>query len=330
MKSIARVCSHQGAQTRRLAWIVSVTPPFLAIAVSVLILADPATAQDWQTYKAGSNAVLSGESPYAPWQLRGPYALDRAAGGHGYVYPPSAAILLAPLIASPILLAAANLAVYTAGLLWLVRDRLTPRLASFVLWSVALHPAAWQNTQAGNVSALLAGGLAFSFATHGPEVVGLSAALKGFPAAWIVNSRRVKDYWVAAFAFVLPMAGSLVFVGIVGWVEFFQAVGNARASPLGMPTLVGLGVPPLLVYAIAIGMIAATPRLPPHLRLITIGLATLIAATDLPLHYTLLLTPGFVTIALRLQADRAADLPSSHHLSGAPSIKPRSSIDRTN
>jgi hypothetical protein len=285
------------------AWVAAVLPPVVALLWLIPAFVHRDLAADWQTYVRGTDAILAGRSPYAAWQLTGPYGLSDATNGAGYVYPPTAAVLLAPVIGSPEILAVANLAIYSAGLLTIAwrAGRLTPIVAAVILWSAEFHPGMLENLIVGNTSGILAGLLAWSPALGGAFLIGVAAALKLFPGVWALDPflrRPARTIALVVAGFGAPALIALALAGIGPWLDYVAAMAHAGPSSGGRLTLAHLGLPAWSIYLLGLAIVAISLRVGQRWRLLGMGAAACAVAPDLPLSYSLLLSPGIVAVWL--------------------------------
>jgi hypothetical protein len=282
-------------------WVLAIAPPLLAMAWLIPTFVHRDFAADWLTYVRGTTAIFEGRSPYASWQLAGPYGLNEASDGAGYVYPPAAAVVLAPIIGSPELLATANYTLYAVGLLAIAArsGRLSPVVAAVILWSTAFHPGMVENIIVGNTSGVLAGALAFSPVLFGALLVGFAASVKLFPAVWALDPLRRRPAPTLALVIagvLVPTLVAVILAGPAPWIDYVNALANARPSSTGRLTLAHLGLPTLLIYGLGLLVVGLTLRVPEKFRLLGMGAAACLVAPDLPLSYSLLLSPGIVSL----------------------------------
>lgn len=283
-------------------WGLAIGFPLLAMAVLISNQLSPESAVDWQTYVHGVDRLTAGESPYASWQLSGRYGFDMAAAGHGYVYPPSAAAIMAPFVRPFGFWILINVGMYLTGLLAVARAHraLTAPVTSLLLWSALITPGFWDAVKGGAVSMLLAGVLGLTYA--GIPLAGVGAALKVFPAIWVVLTSRVRPWmaiWSLAVGIGLPVLVSLLLAGLDPWRDFVVAYLNADpACGLSLASTVCAGLPQALPWAVGAAMLLATIRLPRPLALAVLGAIPLVIAPEIWKHYLLMLVPGLVAVLL--------------------------------
>jgi hypothetical protein len=195
---------------------------------------------DFVTYWTGASHLLSGAPLYAPEQLSGPYHLPDMDYGSGYVYPPTAALLSAPLVLLP---ADVAWAVFTGlGLValgWLValvaRREGIGRVGAAAVVAVVLSsgPVA-QAVLSGNVNLWMGVGVAAAWlwprSSTALAVVGALIKLyPGLGVLWAIRTRTFR-WWpiVAGAAFGLAV---VAIFGAALWTQFLTSLVNAR--PLG-------------------------------------------------------------------------------------------------
>jgi hypothetical protein len=280
--------------------IVSLVGWVLTLAAMVAIGAVAWTAlggpmMDWESYRRGAEAVLAGRSPYAPFQLVGPYSLPLATGGHGFVYPPSGAVVLAPLTASLELWIALNAITLASGVFALVRrSGGQPLLAAAVLWLISLTPPLREGLDVGSASVLMAGILAWTLAgSRTSIIVGLAAATKLFPGAWLLWTGRTDRRATligGSIAMAAPVLVSVALAGPSPWLDWIVAFGNGEPLCVAA-TLRCTGVPIWLTYVVAAGALLVALAAPRSVAACALVVAIVAAAPDWPKHYDLLLLP---------------------------------------
>jgi hypothetical protein len=274
-------------------WAVAAVPPLLYLVATTVAAMAEQRPVDWLTYVHGSSSIIAGTSPYAAYQLEGPYPLPIAAGGNGYVYPPSAAVLTAPFLHPLELWIGLNVGVHVLGTLAILwrHALIRPLPVGVALWLTVLWPGLGNGVAAGAVSPLLAGALGLIYA--GIPLAGLAAALKIFPASWIVLTR---DRLVVSFVgLAAPIVLSTLLAGPGPWIEYVTAMRNAVTScvePHGAWTCVG--IPTWLLYVTGAWLFVASLRAPRPVALLLLGALPVIVAPQVWDHYLLTLVPGVV------------------------------------
>jgi len=111
--------------------------------------------EDWLTYVRGADLMFSGQSPYAAFQLDGPYPLGTAANSNGFVYPPSAAIVMAPFLHPFELWAVLGIVLFIGALVAIARQHRLPLVVPGT--AMLLSPVVlWIGTMSGAASAAMA------------------------------------------------------------------------------------------------------------------------------------------------------------------------------
>ena len=253
---------------------------------------------DGLSYAAAARHLLAGEPLYAPFQLAGPYGLGYAAMGRGFVYPPTAAVLVAPLAAlgrEPLAVVFVAAWAILALLAFRVARRagLGPRAGALLALVVAFSGPAINGASSGNVDLAVADALLASWLWPGAAgaLAVLGGAMKIFPAAglvWTVRRRRSLRWPLALGAGVL-IATTLI-VGMPGWRDFVTAFGNGRSSSgffIPSPAqLLGPTIGRLLGYGLALAALAGAWRLKDEaIAFSLLGWAMILAAPDWYSHY---------------------------------------------
>jgi hypothetical protein len=279
-----RVAAWLGAALLVSGYLVALVP----------LLGEP-LREDWLTYVRGADAVFARQSPYADFQLAGPYVLGNAANGNGYVYPPSAAIVMAPFLHPFELWVALGLAVFLVGLVavaWRHGMLLVVPGIAMVLASAAL----WTGTLSGAASAAMAGLLGIAYV--GLPATGLGAVVKLFPASWLLLGW---SRWVLVVA-AIPVALSIALIGAGPWFDYIVVFRNAEPACRQFSSLVCVGVPPLVTYAIGSLLLLAALRASREWKLLALGVFPLVVADQIPMHYYALIVPGCVALVARASA----------------------------
>lgn len=208
----------------------------LLITALAAFIAVSSNGADAVAYRSAAERLLATGSPYSAEQLAGPYD---PAGGLRYLYPPTFALLLAPLLLLPTGVTIALFAVtsivasYAACYLVLRHGGLRRGLAlpAAVLAVVCLQPAL-DDAINGNVSALLAFAVAVIIAGS-PRSGGIAGAavtiLKLTPAALLpavlLRGRRAVGAAVATGALLVVV--TLPFLR--AWTEYPTVIANLVA-----------------------------------------------------------------------------------------------------
>ena len=269
---------------------------------------------DARSYAAGGHHFIAGLPVYAPFQLAGPYGLGDAAWGQGFVYPPTAALLFAPL--GMLDLTGLGL-VFTAalGLLGILAYRVAidaglPRKpAILVALIVTISGPAVNAWDSGNVNLLVADALLASWLW--PLSSGYLAVIGGmvkmFPGAGLVwTLRKGGPIWRPILLGLGIVALSTLVVGPAGWHDFLAAFANGRSmSWYWIPsptTALGPGVGTVVGYGLAAVALAGVWRIrDERLAFALLGLAMILPAPDWWSHYLIMpITAGLPWVCTRL------------------------------
>jgi hypothetical protein len=275
-----------------LLWIV------IGIEVMRLVtIAVDANFADLQSYQRGAKAILTGASPYADWQLSGPYPLDAAVRGRGFVYPPTAGFLLLPLLVPAIAVAfglLSALAFVVIGAL-IVRRALGPD-AALVAAALLLAQPGLHEIHEGASSMLVAAGVGLMWLR--PRWSGwlgvAGGLLKIYPALGLLWAWRMRA------SILPPLAVGLVLAALVAtsWLPWFTAMRNAQPGcpAYGLPSFGCAGVA-WLGYLLAAGLALAMWRIRDDATAFAVlGIAMVVAAPDLYWGYLLVPTMAFIPL----------------------------------
>lgn len=236
---------------------------------------------DGITYATAVDAWLAGGSPYSQQQIAGPYALHEIAGGHGFVYPPTALPLLIPTTWGDLsmrLWALAGMLAFAAVAAIIVDRRLGPTWALAGASVALLMPA---TAEVGQASAWTAAAVGATWLWRRAGAVAAAAAgcLKLYPFLAV-------RWWPAL---VVPAVLALGTAGL--WSDWLTAWTNAEPGcPAGsLPSLAcatGMAWPGYALGAIfLVGALVA----PPAVGFFLLTVAMIVPAPDLYQGY--LLTP---------------------------------------
>ncbi len=268
---------------------------------------------DFSSHAAAVQRALDGDPVYTAVQLAGPYHLPDISRGRGFVYPPTAVVLLIPAALGSAW--AVVLLIGSLGLLALVTTEIVRRELpshAWVGWPLAglllISPIAGDAIDAGQVSPLLAAG--YGAAWLWPRASGWVAvaggALKLYPLvllAWTLRN-RASLRWPLVLGVGLVI-GATVWLGAGVWLDFWTAWQNALpqcttpslgslACSFGRPgQLVALGA------AVAITLLA-TRVAGPAVAFFLLAVASVMAAPDLFPNYLLIVAIGATPLACRL------------------------------
>jgi hypothetical protein len=272
--------SHAERLTRgRAVWLASMALLLpLAGCVVVIVFANAVStdtvAFDFRQFYTAANAILDGESPYAPGNAP-------AAWGGPYPYPPLPALVAAPLtLLSPEsagLVVMAALVAAALGTLYVldVRDWRCYGLA--LLW-----PPVISAIQTGNVTLWfgLAAALGWRFRAHlvrAAACIGVTLAAKFFLwplVVWLAVTRRVTSALLATGIGVALLVGSWAVIGFAGMSEYPALLRRLDAA---------VGEDSYTTYIV--GLDAGLPSSVARVVWLTFGLAALGCVVLLGLRY---------------------------------------------
>ena len=188
---------------------------------------------DLVSYITGSQRLLSSDALYPAWQIRHPYMLWEASGGDGYVYPPTGALVLSPLLLGApawFLWVVGGLVAYVAVGLLIVRSEgangLTPALlaAAYLISHPGLHSA-----KSGQASPWIAAAIGAMWLVRQPGYLAVAAGLvkatPGIGILWAV--RRGEDLRLPILVAVLVVLATIPF-GISNWLMWPAALANGE------------------------------------------------------------------------------------------------------
>jgi hypothetical protein len=280
-------------------WVLRVTAGLAVVAVGALalriVLVNAFAYVNWAdalTYAEGARRILGGSSPYSEMQLAGPYPLDHASFGLGFVYPPSGAYLLAPFVVGEPFWYAWNALSLVAlcGIVLLIVSREFGRLtlaASVVVvaGTVAVFLPGLTDLKTGYLSPMIAAATGAMWLW--PRLSAVPALLFGlikvFPAAGLLWTFRMGGEWrwpALGAAAIL----TLVTIGNPGYVlEWVRAVANAQpACPeFSLVSFGCLGVPIVGYLLAGLALVVAWRTEKDDVSFLWLGLAMTIALPDL-------------------------------------------------
>ncbi len=290
---------------------------------------------DAWSYLAAGQHVLTGAPIYAPFQMAGPYGLIDAAWGRGFVYPPTAALIFAPLgpFGLPGIIAFFTLAWLALGVLAARVARqtgLSDRAAVCVALLVFASGPAINAATSGNVNLLVADFLLGSWLWSGSSgyLAVIGGLIKVYPGAgliWTLRRRRSVKGPIALGIGVTVL--SLTLLGIGTWHDFVLTVVNGRsASWWFLPSpeqALGPGIGTVAGFGLSLLALVGVWRLRnDRLAFALLGWAMILPAPDWWSHYLVVpLATALPWVCARLlqsgmaRAD-AATLPSQHLLTG--------------
>jgi hypothetical protein len=279
---------------------------FVAIAMARLF--DEAfLLPDWydlRTYAAGSARLLHGEALYPDWQLAGRYVISDVPAGHGYVYPPTAALLLAPLQASPsvwLVWIAISLMTYL-GVAWMIIRRelgIRPMGIAVLLALLVAHPGL-HSLRAGQASTLIAAFFGAMWLTRHSGLLataaGLVKATPGIGILWAI--RRRESLLLPSLAAGIVVVGTLPF-GADLWRDWRMVLANADSECTAwwsLPSFGCAGVPWVgWLMALGLGGIALRAKRD-DVAFAALGAAA--ALLPIEMHWGYLLIPAVAALPL--------------------------------
>lgn len=222
-----------------------VTRPSLLLAVccaATLVLLLRANDADFITFATAVRRALDGQPIYAPFQLEGPYELGQAAGGGGFVYPPSAVPLMFALTAAGgFIFRLTGLLAMVAVAFRILRRHLSPLRAAVIYMGLLATPFMRDSLKAGQADPFIAAGLGliWLYPRGAAYFALLGGAMKIFPLAalvWVVRNRAEVMRPVAMLgALVLT---TTVWLGAESWSQYLTTFLNGRPGcyPHGLPS----------------------------------------------------------------------------------------------
>ena len=242
---------------------------------------------DAASYIEGTRRVLAGKPLYTAMQLH-PYALQDAANGAGYLYPPSASLILGPLALGDLVVTAWNVgALVVPPLVAAAIVRRERGSWTSTLWVVALLVTVLgSDVNVGQASPYIAA--LFGLMWLAPRWSGwlsvLGAAVKAQPIVGLVWARRSRaPLWPPLVALLLVVGITTMVVPGGGWTDWLIATRNGYADcPAGsLPSLscYGLGWVSWLLAAVA--LIGAVRIRDDAAAFALLGLAAFLAAPEI-------------------------------------------------
>jgi hypothetical protein len=284
---------------------------------------------DWSTYMGALERVSHRQALYPLFETSGPFVLDQASQGRGFVYPPTAMPLLLVLsflgsghlygiLASAWLIAVVVLIVRRAG----YSTAAQALVAGLFLIS---YPLA-DGVGSGQITILLAAALGSVWlAPRSSGWLALLGLVKIYPAAlasW--GLRRHAPLIGPPVAAALLVAVTTLWLGSGVWGDYLQVALNGGPacqimSAMSLRCATGSMLPG---YVVAAMLLAGSLFVRPAAGLAMLALAMVLAAPDFWPHYLLITMVGFLPFALQLMLRH----PTSARASAdrAPSSPPRS------
>lgn len=262
---------------------------------------------DAMSYAEGARRVYAGLSPYSEMQLSGPYPLDYASFGFGFVYPPSGGYLLAPFALGEAFWYAWNAASIAAVLtivVLIVRRELGSPSVPVALAAGAIGVTIFQpgltDLETGYLSPMVAAavGAIWLWPRQSAAPALVFGLIKVFPAGWLLWTIRQGGSWK------VPLAIAVVFFAVVtlahpAWLgEWMVALSNAEpACPeFALPSFGCLGVP-WVGYALAPVLVVLSWRAArDNVAFLLLALAVTVPLPDL--YWGNLMVPTMAAIPL--------------------------------
>jgi hypothetical protein len=206
---------------------------------------------DLSSYRAGAARAFGFQTPYSDMQLAGPYPLDAAAWGRGFVYPPPVAFLFSPLFiqSSASVWNIVTVTAFVLVALTIVRREWGPLgpIASVVVLAIFLLQPGLQEVKEGQMSPLIAAAVGMMWLQ--PRRAGYWAVAAGlfkvFPLAGLVWASRRRGSVLRPIGILAVVVFASLILTPGWWRDWLTSISNARAacSPIALPsfTCVGFG-----------------------------------------------------------------------------------------
>lgn len=221
------------------------------------------------SYAEGARRVYAGMTPYTDMQLSGPYPLDAAIYGQGFVYPPSGAYLLAPFtLGEPFFYVwvALSFVVVIGIVLLMVRREVGRMSAALGLAVVAITATAFQvafsELKSGYVSPMVAAAMGGMWLWPRWSAIPalLCGFIKAFPLAGLVWAIRKKGVWKGPLLVAVAMV-LLITLAHPEWLaDWLVALGNAEAAcpPFALWSFACVGLPTVVGYVAGLVLLLAS------------------------------------------------------------------------
>jgi hypothetical protein len=301
----------------------------LALALTLVNVFVVSNWADAMTYAEGARRIFAGISPYSAFQLTGPYPLDAAAYGEGFVYPPTGAYLLVPFVLGEPFWIMWNVVsiVATIGVFVLLVRRelggLTPAwtLGAAAVGMVIFIPAL-NELKTGYLSPMLAVGVGTMWlwprwSAIPALVFGL---IKAFPAIGLIWTIRKRGAWKLPLVVAVGFGVVATLLHVTFLSEWFVALANAEAGcpSFALPSFGCLGVP-VIGYVMAVVLAVAAWRVPQDdVSFLLLALAMTVPLPDL--YWGNVMVPMMASVPLVIRLLRRVQLapvssPISHSAS---------------
>ncbi len=308
------------ARVRSLAVLLLIVFWLLDLALQIAMIR-PSLMDDAESYATAGRHLLAGQTLYAPFQLAGAYGLGDAAWGRGFVYPPTAALLFAPLAPFGQMALGAVFMIALAALGWLAyRLARQASLGVGTSWLLAavvtFSGPAINAASSGNVNLLIADALLASWLW--PRSSGYLAVLGGlvkfFPAAGLLWTIRKGGSVAGPIVLGLGAVGlTTLVVGVGGWSDFLAAFAHGHSSSwyfIASPAQsLGPGLGTVVGYGLAgLALLGAWRLKNERVAFALLGWAMILPAPDWWSHYLVVPLAAMLPWAVRALASRPVGL----------------------
>ncbi|MEK6191327.1 MAG: hypothetical protein AABM41_03260 [Chloroflexota bacterium] len=266
------------------------------------------------SYAEGARRAYAGMTPYTEMQLSGPYPLDAAILGHGFVYPPSGAYLLMPFtLGEPFFYAWNALSfVGVIGIVLLMVRREVGRMSGTMALAVgAVAATAFQvgfsDLEAGYISPMVAAAMGSMWLWPRWSAIPalLCGLIKVFPAEGLLWTIRKKGVWKGPLLVAVAI-GALITIAHPRWLtDWLTALGNAEAAcpPYALWSFACVGLPAVVGYVAGLALLLASWRAKrDDVSFLLLGLAMTVPLPDI--YWGNLMVPMIAAIPLVIQESR--------------------------
>jgi hypothetical protein len=221
------------------------------------------------SYAEGARRVYAGTTPYTAMQLAGPYPLDAAIFGLGFVYPPSGAYLLAPFtLGEPFFYVwnALSFVVVIGIVLLMVRREIGRMSVAMALAVLAITATALQvglsELKSGYVSPMVAAAMGSMWLWPRWSAIPalLLGLIKAFPAAGVLWTIRKGGVWKGPLLVAVGIA-LLITIARPDWFfDWLVALANAEAAcpSYALWSFACVGLPVVVGYAAGLALLLAS------------------------------------------------------------------------
>jgi len=279
------------------------------VAIGTLIergIAHPNLA-DLSSYRAGAAKAIELQSPYSAMQLAGPYPLDAAAWGRGFVYPPPVAFLFAPLLidSSAFVWNIVTVSAFVLVAFAIVRREWGPMgpVASLVALALILRQPGLQEVFEGQMSPLIAAFVGMMWLQ--PRASGYWAVAAGlfkiFPLAGLVWAGRRRAAVLMPIAILALVGVTTIVLTPSWWRDWVTSVGNARAAcpTIALPSFTCVGLPWLGYLLAGVLCVSALRLKRDDLAFVALTVGMVIGAPDIYWGYMLIPFVGLLPLGSR-------------------------------